>query len=194
MNSLIIYAHPNPLSFNASILKTVQSTLEEMGSDIIIRDLNKFFNPILSGEELESVYKGNGSFDDVTEEQLLVQEADLLIFIYPIWWLGPPAILKGYFDRVLTNGFAFQYTSTGVVPKLTGKKALVIITGGNSPEEYKRLGLENTPQDSFERGVLQFVGFETKFLSLLSVPQSSTDERIKFLDLINKQLNHVLNN
>ncbi|WP_194972688.1 NAD(P)H-dependent oxidoreductase [Aquiflexum lacus] len=194
MNSLIIYAHPNPLSFNASILKTVQSTLEERGSDIIIRDLNKFFNPILSGEELQSVFTGNGSFDDVTEEQLLVQEADLLIFIYPIWWLGPPAILKGYLDRVLTNGFAFQHTSTGVVPKLTGKKALVIMTGGNSPVDYKRLGLENTPQDSFEKGVLQFVGIETKLLSLLSVPQSSSEERIKFLDLINKQLNHVLNN
>lgn len=194
MKALIVYAHPNPASFNAGILQTIQKELEKNAIEYNLRNLYELqFNPVFSGAELGAVFTGNGSLEDVQFEQSFITQSDLLIFVYPIWWFGPPAILKGYIDRVFAHGFSFVYGPKGVTPMMKGKKAFVVQTGGNTPEAYEAYGLTNVPKDTMEKGTLQFMGFETSALTLLAVQQISDQERIEMLNSVQKNLKSFLN-
>jgi len=194
MKVLIIYAHPNPASFNAGLLQTIREELEKNALEYNLRNLYELqFDPVFSGAELGSVFTGKGSLEDVQFEQSLITKSDLLIFVYPIWWFGPPAILKGYIDRVFTHGFSFAFGPEGVTPMMKGKKAFVVQTGGNTPEAYAAYGLTDVPKDTMEKGILQFMGFQTHTHTLLAVQQISEEERINMLKSIQKNLKSFLN-
>ena len=103
MNVLIVFAHPNPHSFNHAILNQVDATLRERGHLTRIRDLYQMqFRAVMDREDLDRNWRG-----DLPEETLREHEAirwaQGLVFIYPIWWFGPPAILKGWIDRVFVR-------------------------------------------------------------------------------------------
>ena len=195
MRATILFAHPNPVSFNAGILKEVQDVLTSENFKVKLRNLYETkFNPVFSGEELDSVFTGNGSFEDVKREQEIIKESDLVITIYPIWWFGPPAILKGYIDRVFTHGFSFVYGPQGVTPLMNGKKAFVVQTGGNTPEAYAALGLTDMPKDTIGKGTFGFMGFDTKVHTLLSVQQVSAVARAEMLNDIKESLFQFIKN
>ena len=138
MNVLIVYAHPNSASFNKAILNTVQDGFVQRGDDVRVRDLYvEQFNPVLSEEQLALQNEGKVP-EDVALEQTHVAWADAIVLIYPLWWFDRPAILKGWFDRVFTNGFAFSYNGDDVQGLLTDKRALVIVTTGGTKEEFGR--------------------------------------------------------
>lgn len=102
MKVLTIFAHPNPKSFNRAVLDTVTGELRKKNAEVRVKDLYAMnFNPILSGSDFEQLLAGKVP-DDIAAEQADVTWADVLIFIYPIWWIGQPAILKGWLDRVMT--------------------------------------------------------------------------------------------
>ena len=114
MNVLVVYAHPNPESFNKSILELVQAEFANRGDDVRVRDLyTEKFDPVLDESQLV-LQTGGGIPADIKCEQDHVQWADAIVLIYPLWWFDRPAILKGWFDRVFTNGFAFRYDGEGV--------------------------------------------------------------------------------
>lgn len=98
MNSLIIYAHPNPNSFNYAILQTTVQKLQQKQHEIRIRDLYEMnFNPVLKEDYFT---KHNPAVSKaIQEEQMHFSWAKQLIFIYPTWWNGMPAILKGYIEK-----------------------------------------------------------------------------------------------
>lgn len=193
MKVIVLFAHPNPVSFNAGILKEVQEVLHNEKVEVILKNLYDMnFNPVFSGAELGSVFTGNGSFEDVEKEQEIIRASDLVIVIYPIWWFGPPAILKGYIDRVFTHGFSFVYSSEGVIPLMTGKKAFIIQTGGNSPEAYDAFGLTDVPKDTIGKGTFGFMGFETEVHTLLSVQQVSAAQRADMLIQVKQSLNQFI--
>lgn len=195
MKAIILFAHPNPASFNAGILKEVLELLKADSVEVTLRNLYEMdFNPRFSGAELGSVFGGNGSFEDVLQEQSLLRASDLVIAIYPIWWFGPPAILKGYIERVFTHGFSFLYEPEGVTPLMKGKKAFVVQTGGNSPEAYANYGLTDVPQNTIEKGTFQFMGFDTRVHTLLSVQQVSAETRAQMLHEIRHSLHHFIQN
>ncbi|CAM3889824.1 NAD(P)H-dependent oxidoreductase [Alicyclobacillus pomorum] len=101
MNVLVVYAHPNPQSFNAAILRQVERGLQEAGHTFTVVDLYKDnFNPVLVVNE---TFRRRDLKDhpETAHYRDLLRWADHLIFIYPLWWCGTPAILKGFFDRVL---------------------------------------------------------------------------------------------
>lgn len=128
MNVLIIYAHPNPSSFNGAILEHVQKGLEETNHSVTLLDLYKEqFDPVLVFNE-EKKRRDLLNEEETKRYRELVQKADILLFIYPIWWWGMPAILKGFIDRIFVAGFAYKYE--GSLPKglFKGKKAWVINT------------------------------------------------------------------
>lgn len=194
MKTTILFAHPNPASFNAGILEEVTKVLDKENVDFSLRNLYEMnFDPIFSGAEIASVFTGNGSFDDVIEEQKIIKESDLVIVIYPIWWFGPPAILKGYIDRVFTHGYSFVYGEHGVTPLMTGKKAFVIQTGGNSAEAYDAFGLTDVPKDTIGKGTFGFMGFDTEVHTLLAVQQVSADQRAEMLLQIKQSLKQFIN-
>ena len=131
MRYVILYAHPNPKSFNHAILARVEANLKRDRKEYVVRDLYALnFKPVL--EPADFVAMGGGSVrPDVAEEQRHIAAADKLIVIHPIWWFGMPAMLKGYIDRVFTGGFAYAYTAKGVEGLLKGKRAIILNTPSN---------------------------------------------------------------
>ena len=122
MKHLIISAHPNPQSFNRALVEEVIKATRQAGGETVVRDLYTLdFNPVLSWRELNASMEGIVPAE-IKFEQKLITEADLITFIYPLWWMGFPAILKGYLDRVLSYGFAYQNENNISVGLLGHKK------------------------------------------------------------------------
>ncbi|MBM7867664.1 flavodoxin family protein [Heliobacterium gestii] len=162
MNHLILYAHPNPKSFNAAILDTTVSKLESKGHTVVVRDLYKMnFNPLLQGSDFELFQSGKKPAD-VEQEHGYIGSADVITLIYPIWWTGMPAILKGYIERVFCYGFAYQYSEEGFpVGLLTGKKGFIINTQGTPCELYDSTGMTEALKKTSDTGILAFCGLES---------------------------------
>ncbi|UHA73990.1 NAD(P)H-dependent oxidoreductase [Paenibacillus sp. 481] len=158
MKNLVLYAHPNPQSFNHAILETVTNKLKANGHEVEVRDLYAMnYNPVLTGNDFEGYASGNLP-EDIATEQKWVTWADHIIVIYPVWWTGLPAILKGYFDRVFSHGFAYRYTATGIDKLLSGRSATLFTTQGNAAELYELNGTTKAMQLTSDVGIFEFVG------------------------------------
>ena len=109
MRALIIYCHPSPQSFTAAVRDTVVERLQSAGAETNIIDLYaNDFDPVLSREDWEGYLDTDTNTAKVTADVAALQWADTLIFIYPTWWYGLPALLKGWLDRVLLPEVAFH--------------------------------------------------------------------------------------
>ncbi|ACT03694.1 NAD(P)H-dependent oxidoreductase [Paenibacillus sp. JDR-2] len=180
MNHLIVYAHPHEESFNHAILDTAVNALKEGGHEVTVRDLNKLgFNPVLSPVDTAALREGNPPAD-IKTEQAFLEAADFITFIYPIWWTGLPAIIKGYVDRTFSYGFAYQYNSEGGIDKLfTGKKGILINTYGTPGEIYESIGMNNSLKQTSGSGIFEFTGIEVVEQFLFGGVSSVTDEARK---------------
>ena len=157
MNVLIIHAHPNPNSFNAALRDVAARTLSRSGHSILLSDLYIMrFNPVLSARELQ------GDLSEIQPEIDKVRRADLLLFQFPDWWYGMPAIMKGWIDRVFAFGFAYDDEHSFENGLLRGKKAMLSLTVG-AREDY----FQQAPQRDLMRvlepihyGILAYCGLE----------------------------------
>ncbi|MEN5306394.1 NAD(P)H-dependent oxidoreductase [Chryseobacterium cucumeris] len=160
MRHLIIYAHPNENSLNHHLLNTVIETLQYHNEEIIVRDLYDIgFNPVLSLNDIQGQRMGKVS-DDVKTEQDHISWAEQITFIYPIWWTGLPAMMKGYIDRVFSYGFAYRYDQGIQKGLLKGKKTVIINTHGKSHEEYEKTGMDNALTLTSDNGIFIYSGLE----------------------------------
>ncbi|OKP94283.1 NAD(P)H-dependent oxidoreductase [Paenibacillus sp. P46E] len=180
MKHLVVYAHPSAESFNHAILETTVQALKKKGHEVVVRDLYALnFQPVLKPEDTEAMRNGNTPVDILTEQKFIT-EADVVTFIYPIWWTGLPAILKGYVDRVFSYGFAYAYGATGIDKLLTGKKGLIINTHGTPKEIYDSIGMTAGLKITSDTGIFDFTGIEMVehllFGSIPSVGQAALDE------------------
>lgn len=158
MKHLIISAHPNPQSFNRALVEEVIKATRQAEVETVVRDLYTLdFNPVLSWRELNASMEGIVPAE-IKFEQKLITEADLITFIYPLWWMGFPAILKGYLDRVLSYGFAYQNENNVSVGLLGNKKIQQFITMGNSIEKYQQLGFDKALKSCLVDGLFNFCG------------------------------------
>ena len=158
MKHLIISAHPNPQSFNRALVEEVIKATRQAGGETVVRDLYTLdFNPLLSWRELNASMEGIVPAE-IKFEQKRITEADLITFIYPLWWMGFPAILKGYLDRVLSYGFAYQNENNISVGLLEHKKIQQFITMGNSIEKYQQLGFDKALKSCLVDGLFNFCG------------------------------------
>ena len=131
----VIFSHPWNGSFNKAILDQVMKKLDETKEKYTVIDLNKDgFNPVMSEEEL-SLYSQGKSIDPlVLKYQEILKNTDELILIFPIWWMSLPAILKGFLDKVMLRGFAYESTQTGIKGLLTNIKTAKMITTAEVPK------------------------------------------------------------
>lgn len=161
MKHVIVYAHPNPKSFNAAILDTTVTTLQGQGHEVTVRDLYQLqFDPVLKGSDFEALQAGK-ALPDIAAEQSAIAQADVVTFIYPIWWAGLPAMIKGYIDRVFSYGFAYAYQDGAPAGLLTGKKALIINTQGTPEPYYDASGMTQAMKQTTDTGILAFCGIES---------------------------------
>ncbi|WP_440603021.1 NAD(P)H-dependent oxidoreductase [Bacillus sp. GB_SG_008] len=192
MKHLIVYAHPNPQSFNHAILETFQGQLQEKGHEVRVRDLYAInFNPVLAADDFISFSQGNTPAD-IKAEQEHITWADVITFIYPVWWAGLPAILKGYVERVFSQGFAFTYGPNGVDKFLTGKKGVLLSTMGNSKENYDASGMFEAMKKTTDAGIFDFTGIETvEHAFYTSVPSVDNEVRTQYLEEVKELVNRL---
>lgn len=162
MKHLVVYAHPDSGSFNHAILDTTVKALQSKGHEVVVRDLYAIgFQPVLKPSDTDAMKAGNIPADIKTEQDH-ISAADAITFIYPIWWTGMPAILKGYIDRVFAYGFAYAYNAEGGIDKLfTGKKGFIINTHGTPNEIYDQIGMTAGLKVTSDTGILGFTGIES---------------------------------
>lgn len=182
MKILIVYSHPYDGSFNNAVKEKVVLTLKETGHSVELRDLYSInFNPVLSASELVSLKNGK-IFDDVKEEQEFVSWADIMVFIYPIWWGGMPAIARGYLDRVFSYGYAYLDTDQGPVGLLNKKRIILINTVGATEELYRDNGMKKALEIVADIGVFQFCDAKVeKHIHLSGIPTSTLEDRKSML-------------
>jgi len=187
MRYAVVFAHPNPKSFNRAVLERVEANLSRAGRDYVVRDLYAMrFGPSLEAADFEAI-ASRRPLPEVAEEQRIIAGADRILFIHPIWWYGMPAILKGYIDRVFTRGFAYDYGREGLVGLLAGKRAYAINTTGNTRENYERYGYRDAIAKAIDEGTLGACGLkvvERRFL--YAVPSATPEERAAMLDEVER--------
>ncbi|AUI71061.1 NAD(P)H-dependent oxidoreductase [Companilactobacillus alimentarius] len=180
MTTTIIYAHPYSKSFNNAILKKVS---EKYKSDYRVIDLYKEeFNPVYSSNELSLFKYGETEDDKVEEYQKILKESSKLVFIFPIWWNGMPAILKGFIDKVFKMNFAYVDSPRGVEGLLTNIDSVDIVTSSKSPTWYLKFFSGNAIQKVFIKSTLKQAGIKNaSWKNFGSIKKSTKKQREKFL-------------
>lgn len=183
MKHLIIYAHPNPASFNHAIKETIVRVLKDKGQSLRVRDLYALrFDPILKADDFETFLAGKTP-GDIAIEQDHVRWADQLTFLYPVWWGRMPSIGAGYIDRVFSKGFAYDYGPTGPVGLLPGKKVYIFSTMGAPLSVAESSGGIKSMEQIIDNETFRFCGMEMighKYFG--SVPTVTDEERKKMLE------------
>ena len=137
MKHAVIVAHPNPHSLTCAAGAAYAAAVEALGHKALIRDLYQLgFDPRLQAAEIPGV-AGYAFGAEVLEERRLLADADVFAFIYPLWFNAPPAMLKGYVDRVFSMGFGYGPALGGTEPLLEGKK-LISFSFSGAPESWVR--------------------------------------------------------
>lgn len=196
---LIVYAHQEPNSFNGCLKKVAVEELSKQGCHVTVSDLYAMnFEPRATKEDItgslsnpeffnygleahEACKKGSLS-SDIMEEQKKVQEADLVIFQFPLYWFSVPAILKGWMDRVLCQGFAFDFPKFYDSGFLQGKLAILSLTTGGAAEMYSKSGVSGDVRYllwPLQHGTLHFCGFKVLAPQISFSPEAASEEERK---------------
>jgi len=158
MKVFVIIGHQHPGSFCHAIAATVLEELKAAGHEVIYHDLyEECFDPILPHDEIPR----GAEVDSVVQQHCdEVTSADGYVVIHPNWWAQPPAILKGWLDRVFRQGVVYEFGDKGaVIGHLAGKTA-VVITTSNTPREAE-LELFGDPLENLWKAcVFEFCGVE----------------------------------
>jgi NAD(P)H dehydrogenase (quinone) len=178
MKVLVVYAHPNPLSFNSALKEAVREGLEEAGHAVRVKDLyDEAPKVTLDARDFGSIVSGTVP-EDILKEQAEVVWAEGLVFVYPIWWFATPAILKGWIDRVFLNGFAFEIGAEGPRGLLKHRKALVVTTTGAPEASYEAGKAREVIVRPMTDGTLSFCGVpEVEAKVFYAVPTATENQR-----------------
>ncbi|MFC5747519.1 NAD(P)H-dependent oxidoreductase [Actinomadura rugatobispora] len=184
MNVLWVYAHPEPRSLNGALRDEGLHTLKELGHDVRESDLYAMgWNPVVTaadyahdpggrllvGKASEHAYRSGTLSEDVRAELEKLAWADAVVLQFPLWWLGPPAILKGWVDRVFVQGFAYGVKDGDGRPlrygdgKLTGKRAMVVTTVGARAAGFGARGIHGEAEQvlfGIQHGTFFYTGME----------------------------------
>jgi NAD(P)H dehydrogenase (quinone) len=161
MKHLVVLAHPRPGSFTHQVCDTWCATVRELGHQVVLRDLYAMgFNPVAAPEEAYTRPPQPPAADVQVEMDHLVA-ADAVSFIAPVWWIAPPAILKGWLDRVLRGGgFAYGYGPNGPTGTLRGKTATVFTSAGSTQQEFLASGKMDAIRVMWKAGTIEFCGMQ----------------------------------
>jgi NAD(P)H dehydrogenase (quinone) len=181
---LIVHAHPEPTSLTRQLVEVSVQTLKQQGYEVLLSDLYGMswkavldehdFPSRVDPERLSFVTESGHSYGsgrqatDIASEQGKLLAADAVIFQFPLWWFGMPAILKGWVDRVFAYGLAYGFKGAGNLYRygeggLKGKRALLSVAVGGPAEDYSARGI-NGPLDQLlfpiTHGTLFFPGMD----------------------------------
>jgi len=142
MRVLVLHAHPVAESFNAALHRAAVETLRRAGHEVDDRDLYaESYDPVMSRDERIVHNRAGENTTAIARDVERLKAAEALVFVYPTWWLGMPAMLKGFIDRVFVPGVAFHLTGGLIAPGLTNIRKIAVITTYGGPWWYINLWL-----------------------------------------------------
>lgn len=157
MNVFIVYAHEDAMSFGAAMYNRTLSFFEKNGHSVVVSDLyalgfhavaEKWDFKVSGGlhqnyilEQKRAASSDTGFAEDIKSEIAKLRTCDIVIFVFPLWWSAPPAILKGWFDKVFAMGIVWDGNHRYASGLLHGKQALVITEVGDEAKTYTSEGI-----------------------------------------------------
>jgi len=160
MKHAVIVAHPRTDSFIASLASRYRETGLAGGQEVVYRDLYRMrFDPCLIESELPWS-KSYALRDDVIAERELLSDVEVFALFYPLWLNAPPAILKGYLERVFGMGFAYRREGLGNAPLLKGRKLISFTSSGAPTEWVVQSGAWNAMRTLFDGHFAAVCGLE----------------------------------
>lgn len=197
MRVLVIHAHPVPASYNAALCRAVVDALAEGGHEVDLCDLNaEGFEAVLSRGEREAYHAVPANRASVSAHADRLLRADGLILVFPTWWYGMPAILKGYFDRVWLPGVAFDIDPvTGIIePKLATIRLFGVVTTAGAPWWFTVLYMGNPLRRVIMRGLARLLpkrGVERFWLVHYDIDRSTPQSRGAFLERVKRRIARI---
>ncbi len=180
MRVLVVIGHQRKGSFCHAIAATAVETLKELGHSVTFHDLyEENFDPVLRHEEIGK----DAPLDPVLRQHVQeVVDADGYVVVHPNWWGQPPAMLKGWVDRVLRQGYCYEFGPDGVIGLLKGKRALVFTTS-NTPRDVELSVFGDPLENLWKTCIFGFCGV-TNFRrrNFESIILSTLEERKAWLE------------
>jgi len=195
VNVLIVYCHPCPDSFTAAVRDTVVSALGEAGHAHAEIDLyRERFDPVMGPEERRSYHDETVNLVPFEAHAAHLRWAQMVIFVYPTWWYGLPAMLKGWLERVMVPGFAFKMPTRfrGSRPNLTNiRRLMVLTTCGASPFVSWLMGQPG--RRTLLRGFRSICNLRcrTRFVALYKMDTVSAKARSRHLERVRRAVRSI---
>lgn len=185
MKILIILGHPAPGSLNHAIAQAIRDDLREAGHEVLFHDLYaEGFPPQLTAEEILR----DGTLEQVVEAHCAeLCSADGIVIVHPNWWGQPPAILKGWVDRVFRPGVAYRFDEgdggEGVPVGLLRASAAVVINTSNTPAAREQEAFGDPLEAIWRQCIFELCGVTNFHRRMFAVVVTSTaEERLSWIE------------
>jgi len=181
MKISVILAHPNKKSFNHAIAATAIETLKQNGHEVFFHDLyEEKFDPILPAEEIS---RDVALPSEVEKHCIEISAADGVVIIHPNWWGQPPAILKGWVDRVIRPGVAYEFLEDDKgegVPCGLLKATSVVVFNTSNTESEREIKIFGDPLEAIWKNcIFDLCGVKSFYRRMFNIIVVSSEEQRK---------------
>ena len=185
MKTTIVFAHPWEGSLSRSILQCVTDELQRRGDEITLIDLYRDgFDPVMSERDLSLYAQGQSADPMVDRYNAILDQTERILFLFPIWWYDMPAILRGFFDKVMLSGSAYTEDHEGMHP-LRKIRDTLLLTTSSAPTESLIRDFGDPVRGTIVAGTFEAVGFfNAKWQNLGGINGLSREEIARYLDSI----------
>jgi NAD(P)H dehydrogenase (quinone) len=195
MDVLMVTAHPDADSFTSAVAGAARRGMQRGGHRVVELDLYALgFVPAMSAAERAAYHEATPLIDPMTIEHAgLVRRSQALVFVYPTWWGGPPAMLRGWMERVLVPGVAFRFDEHGKVrPALTHVRRIVGISTYGSPRRYVWL-MTDGGRRMLRRALRLNCSWRvsTRWMAMYSLDTSTAEQRAAFLQRVERSMSRL---
>jgi putative NADPH-quinone reductase len=192
MKTLIVFTHPHEGSYGYSILEAVKAGLKKGGHACKVINLDKDgFDPVMREKDLKAFAElGRGETAALSELDPIVlrykkklEWADGMVMIFPTWWMTMPAIMKGFVDKVIFPGVAYEMENGRLKSRLRNLKQVTVISTMNTPADIYRDRFNNSIEGSLIKGTFNQIGIhDARWISLNMVKQVGEEVRAQWLE------------
>jgi NAD(P)H dehydrogenase (quinone) len=195
MRVLLVYCHPNPGSFTAAVCAAAQRGLVASGHEVRVADLyGENFNPVLGRDERAAYHTPGENERPVSAEIERIKWAEALVFVYPTWWYGQPAMLKGWLDRVWVPHVTFTMPTetTPIARNMTNIRVIAAVTTLGSPRWWWTLvGAPGRRILLTGIGALCHPRVKRRWIALHSIDTVGAEARAAFLLRVERELQRL---
>lgn len=180
MHALIVVSNPLNTSLTHSVAAAIAQGVAESGShhSAEIADLTREgFSPVFAEPDIAAFRQTGATPSDAIAEQARIDNADALVLVFPIYWWSMPGLLKGWIDRVFSNGWAYEETADGnVVKKLGRLRVHLVALGAASQQTYDKHGFTDAFNAQIVHGIFDYCGATVASSQMLLLPDLQTAE------------------